>query len=796
MLLYIELDKADPIIEDLLPFLSHKVPKTITATLTALTAIFHAYGCKIINPRPVLALLPKVYGHADKNVRAEAQSLTVELYRWLREGMKPMFWGELKPMQQTDLEKLFEKVKDEPAPKQERLLRSQQAAAARTAADGGGAEEEEEAEEEAEGAFEPELMAINVFPKIPKDFHDRLGSTKWKDRKEALDELHTAINVPAIEEGSFDEIVRGLAKSMKDANIAVVTVAANCVELLAKGLRRSFAKYRSIIFNPIIERLKERKQTVTDALAGALDAVCASTSIQETLEDTIAALSHKNPLVKLEATRFLIRNLKTTREAPSIPDVKTISDACVKLLGDSQDNQRTAAAEVLGVLLRIMGDRIMNVHLDPLDDIRKAKVKECCDAAEVKAKYKPKAAAPAKAAPAPAAGKKPVGKRPAGMVQPKKAVARAPSPSFDEAPPSPAPRPTAKPGLKTPTAGGARGLKPPGGTVRKLAAPGSLGPASSPKRAPAPPMAGDESPPPPPKPASRGLAGRQLAKPAAPVAEAPLPQRTMPATAQPLPSIERIELDELRAESERLRNSNETLRTEQLKLSSQVTELQNQNAQLIEDHTRDVLSIKAKETQLVRARSDAEAAEQNATSLQREVERLKRELGRMGRAQSPRTTEYGAADIFAHSSMNGPPGTRASVAVPPTAASSYREGKENAFPYSGQDKEGRVLSPPLRADASAADMRAASASPRRAAPRPHTMQSMPPPSTNGSLSSNGVMSDSDARSSATSASSAPGRDGEGNGEGVESWKRAAEVTQNLKARIELMKQRQQGMRRN
>jgi len=63
--------------------------------------------------------------------------------------------------------------------------------------------------------------------------------------------------------------------------------------------------------------------------------------------------------------------------------------------------------------------------------------------------------------------------------------------------------------------------------------------------------------------------------------------------------------------------------------------LKNQNAQLIEDHTRDVLSIKAKETQLVRARSDCEAAEAMCGQLRREMERLKRALTSAERVNSP-----------------------------------------------------------------------------------------------------------------------------------------------------------------
>ena len=811
------MDKADPVVEELLPLLSHKLPKIIAATLGAFTAIYHAYGCKTVDPKPVLKVLPKVYGHADKNVRAEGQNLTVELYRWLRDGMKPLFWNDLKPVQQQDLEKLFEKVKDEPPPKPERLLRSQQAIKAAAPAPSGADDVAPEEEEEA-AVLEPEVMAVDVFSKIPKDFSERLASSKWKDRKEALDDLHTAINFPAIEEGPFDDIIRGLAKCMKDANIAVVTVAANCVELLAKGLRAKFTKNRSTVFSPIMERLKERKQSVTDALAGALDAVCASTSTSDCLEEALGFLTNKNPQIKLETTRFLSRALKTSRQAPSIPEVKQISDAVSKLLTDSQEIQRNAACEVLGVLLKIMGDRIMNVHMNDLDEIRKAKIKEYADAAEVKAKYKPKAAtAPAQKPTSTVSQKKPASKKPASGAPPS---AKKPPPTSTAPPPAsegPAsaplqPKPTARSGIARPgTTGSApRSLKPPStgsaSGTRKIATPSgaSSPPTMSPRRTPQPIASPPpEDPAPVPK-VSRGLAGRSLTKPSS--HEPPQnPSSTVHST-QPLPSMERIELDELRAEVERLRGSNETLRSEQLKLHSQVNELQDQNAQLIEDHTRDVLSIKAKETQLVRARSDAESAEQQSSSLQREVERLKRELNRIGRAASPRTSDFAtAADIFSperrgsSSGLNGSTGlsNRQALASPTLSA-----GKENAAPDAQSSAK-----PLTHAGSNASDGR------NPASARP---PSQPPPSANGlgTSSSSGqsggggasATSRSDTRTSATSlksresgGKSGPPANEKGGGVegGVESWKRAAEVTQNLKARIELMKarQQQQGMHR-
>src|SRR5690606_14950204 len=96
--------------------------------------------------------------------------------------------------------------------------------------------------------------------KVPSNFVDSLSSSKWKERKEALEALHAVVNVPRIKDGDFAEVNRCLAKCMKDANIAVVTQAAQCIELLAKGLRKGYAKYRATVMQPIMDRLQEKKQ--------------------------------------------------------------------------------------------------------------------------------------------------------------------------------------------------------------------------------------------------------------------------------------------------------------------------------------------------------------------------------------------------------------------------------------------------------------------------------------------------------------------------------------------------------
>jgi chorismate mutase len=776
ILLYIELDTASPIVEDLLPALSNKQPKVVAATLAALTAIFHNYGCKTVDPKPVLKILPKAFGHADKNVRAEATNLAVEFYRWLREAMKPMFWNDLKPTQQAEMEALFEKPKAEPAPKQERFLRSQQAAMARAPPPGANAAAEAEDDFEEEP---PEVDAFDlaepqdVLSKVAPDFHEMLASSKWKERKESLEGLFAVLNVPRIKDGDYGEIARGLAKCMKDANVAVVTTAAQCIEVMAKGLRKPFSRYRSTLMSPIIERLKEKKATVQDALGAALDQVFIASSLSDCLEETLEFLKNKNPQVKEGSMKFLIRCLKTTRDPPSKSEVASISEASKKLLSESSEVLRSGGAEVLGTIMKIMGERAMGPHLEGLDDIRKTKIKEYFDTAEVKAKDRPKPivqAPPPKAAAAAAAPRKIVAKKPATKKP-------APAPSVYAQQAALEPQPTAR--SMTSKLGGSKlggpGLKAP--LKRTLAGPGGAAAPSlaSPRRpaAAAPPPMEEEAPPPPRLGlGGRGLAGRPLGKPA------PAQQIASPEPVQSgLSALEKAELEELRLDKDRLLRQCDDLRQERSRLNSEVQELKNQNAQLIEDHTRDMLSIKAKETQLVRARSDAEASDAMCAQLRREMERLKRALTSAERANSQTNASPTRADrdysggsdeagIYRDTGMYGQEGRRTpglgqyGSRTRGSFTSQMSEEKENGLDSTAISRS-KLRSPDLLSrggrDVSAGGS-SGRGSPARAPYRTERRDI-------GGGANTSV-------------------DG---GQPVESWKRAAEVTSALKAKIEQMK---------
>lgn len=117
------------------------------------------------------------------------------------------------------------------------------------------------------------------MPRLPANLSGNLASSKWKERKEALDDLLTLVNATqrikdAPELGDLSKTLA--SKVQSDANINCVMVAAQCIEGLAKAMMGSYGRYRESVVPPMLERLKERKATVTDTIGAALDAVFAT----------------------------------------------------------------------------------------------------------------------------------------------------------------------------------------------------------------------------------------------------------------------------------------------------------------------------------------------------------------------------------------------------------------------------------------------------------------------------------------------------------------------------------------
>lgn len=412
---YVEIENnATGVVNDLLPGLNAKQPKAVTGCVYALKEIVRIFGIQVASPPPVLKSLPKVFSHNDKAVRAEGAALSHVLYQYIGPGIEPWL-AELKTVQIKELKEAFETMEKESngkgSIKPERYTRAQ-AREMETAIPDGMADTIAGDERADEVVLDPRTFAepVDIVPKLSSSLQNDLKSSKWKERKEALDDLSSLLSAtPRIKDTpELAELAKSLATRVaSDANINCVMVAAKCLEDLAKGMMGSFSKFREAVVPPMLERLKERKASVTDSIGAALDAVFSTVTLPDIIPDLEPALRNKNPQVKEGTLKFLARCLTHAATPIQNAQIKPLAESLAALMEDGYEGARNEAAACLGTLMKMVGERPLNATLEGLADVRWSKVKEAFERATVKCKVG--ASAPPRTA-APATKKAPVTK--------------------------------------------------------------------------------------------------------------------------------------------------------------------------------------------------------------------------------------------------------------------------------------------------------------------------------------------------------------------------------------------------
>nr|XP_019044957.1 microtubule Associated protein [Kwoniella bestiolae CBS 10118]OCF23887.1 microtubule Associated protein [Kwoniella bestiolae CBS 10118] len=398
--MFVEVENGgEGVIEDVMAGLNAKLPKAVAGSVTCIKEIIETFGVPALgNIKPLLKSLSKIFGHSDKNVRAEGTTLTLVLYTYLGPALLPAL-ADLKPVQMSELQKSFDSMdaegKGAGTGKATRYTRKVQRDREAAEASGGADEEIEGGEEEVAAPIDPKslLDPVDVLALFPSDLMDRLASSKWKDRLESLEECTKVLVQPqnaSISDSNVDSygpLAQTLGTKCKsDANINVVIEASKVIEGIAKGMGRPFGRHRGVIMPGMMDRLKERKVNVTDALGRALDAIFSTTTFSDIVEDVLNNLKSKNPQVKEGTLKFLLRSLQTTTEAPGKDQIKPIAETLVVLLGDSAEPVRTNAAECLGTMMKILGERVFNPFIEGVGELQMAKVKDAFGRAEIKYK--------------------------------------------------------------------------------------------------------------------------------------------------------------------------------------------------------------------------------------------------------------------------------------------------------------------------------------------------------------------------------------------------------------------------
>ncbi len=358
-----------------------------------------AFGCQVVNPKAIIQALPGPFAHADKAVRSEASLLVQELHKWCGASVLTALQSHLKSLQ---LKEISEACAQSPAsqPTPSRYLRGQgpipDIANESMLTDFVGSSHESmpsamEIDSTAAATITssqtvPKVMdaydlvqPVDVMSKLPS--LDGLTSSAWKERKECLDSILTVVKVPRIQSDShLGELVQALAARLADVNVMCVVVAANVIEAIACGLRAAFASYRAVVLPALLERCKERKASVLDALRAALDSLRFSLSPAQLAselipEDLTPFATHKNPSVKAELFAWLARFM--ARSSAGKKEFKALCELALPAMDDGNTEVRDAAADLLGVCWRLLGEVAASALLtDRLDKIKLNKIKE------------------------------------------------------------------------------------------------------------------------------------------------------------------------------------------------------------------------------------------------------------------------------------------------------------------------------------------------------------------------------------------------------------------------------------
>ncbi|XP_051000069.1 cytoskeleton-associated protein 5 [Acomys russatus] len=386
-LMYIEIEKGESVQEELLKGLDNKNPKIIVACIETLRKALSEFGSKIILLKPIIKVLPKLFESRDKAVRDEAKLIAIEIYRWIRDALRHPLQN-INSVQLKELEEEWVKLPTG-IPKPSRFLRSQQELEAKLEQQqsaGGDAESGGDDGDEVPQIDAYELLeAVEILSKLPKDFYDKIEAKKWQERKEALEAVEVLVKNPKLEAGDYADLVKALKKVVgKDTNVMLVALAAKCLTGLAVGLRKKFGQYAGHVVPTILEKFKEKKPQVVQALQEAIDAIFLTTTLQNISEDVLAVMDNKNPTIKQQTSLFIARSFRHCT-ASTLPKslLKPFCAALLKHINDSAPEVRDAAFEALGTALKVVGEKAVNPFLADVDKLKLDKIKECSEKVEL-----------------------------------------------------------------------------------------------------------------------------------------------------------------------------------------------------------------------------------------------------------------------------------------------------------------------------------------------------------------------------------------------------------------------------
>ncbi|XP_066307066.1 protein MOR1-like isoform X2 [Miscanthus floridulus] len=381
-LLWVELEAAEVFLESMEKAVKNKVAKAVVPAIDVMFQALSEFGTKVVPPKKILKMLPELFDHPDQNVRASSKGLTLELCRWIgKDPVKSILFEKMRDTMKKELEAELANVSGLAKPT--RKIRSEQEK-----------ELEEEAVPETSGANTSEEAAadapveideydlvdpVDILAPLEKSgFWDGVKATKWSERRDAVAELTKLASAKKIAHGDFHEICRTLKKLITDVNLAVAVEAIQAIGNLARGLRAHFSGNARMLLPVLLEKLKEKKPTMAEALNQTLQAMHKSGcfTLIDVIEDVRVAVKNKVPLVRSSTLTWVAICIETSNKATVLKLHKEYVPICMECLNDGTPEVRDASFSVLTAIAKMVGMKPLERSLEKLDDVRKKKLSD------------------------------------------------------------------------------------------------------------------------------------------------------------------------------------------------------------------------------------------------------------------------------------------------------------------------------------------------------------------------------------------------------------------------------------
>ncbi|KAF1879003.1 hypothetical protein Lal_00047675 [Lupinus albus] len=382
-MLWVELEAVDAFLDSMEKAIKNKVAKAVVPAIDVMFQALSEFGAKIVPPKRLLKMLPELFDHPDQNVRASSKGLTLELCRWIgKDHVKAILFEKMRDTMKKELEAELANVTGTAKPS--RKIRSEQ-----------NKEPEQEAVSDVVGPGPSEesgndgpteidqydlVDPVDILTPLEKSgFWDGVKATKWSERKEAVAELTKLASTIRISPGDFSEVCRTLKKLITDVNIAVAVEAIQAIGNLARGLRTHFSASSRFLLPTLLEKLKEKKPTSSEALTQTLQTMHKAGCISLT---DITATKNKVPLVRSLTLAWVAFCIETSNKSVITKVHKDYVPICMESLNDGTPDVRDAAFSVLAAIAKSVGMRPLERSLEKLDDVRRKKLSEMISGSE------------------------------------------------------------------------------------------------------------------------------------------------------------------------------------------------------------------------------------------------------------------------------------------------------------------------------------------------------------------------------------------------------------------------------